>query len=364
MIRLSLGAMDRTKIVNLPNILDIVFGGLVVTVCRFTHRGKRATQAVVLRFVEKMLQGGVNKVPTRQHHPHSDQEQELHHSENNFSQVKTDVNAESASGLEKRLSQQTIVAGNEKISETSYPQNVLSSTSPSTSPSIISPVTSPPPTPDSFKGYFDGLLQTHMMKETKNSYMLFLDPNVQLDPKAIQSLVNCMKSSNGDDKVACSGRLTHTPESLHLWHIHDFSHLASTMMDRSVETAFGGTMQIHGGMVMFNLRILKELQKTFFNPPKLPPMRLPLFLYLRGYVGSDWYLAMTTLNCKETTGFKAVYNESAVGMTDAPANLNAYFMKRRVEILGGLVNEVTMLVSGKLWQKVSQNEPITALKEL
>ncbi|KAJ3410384.1 hypothetical protein HDV05_003838 [Chytridiales sp. JEL 0842] len=248
--------LSRKQIMELPNIVDLVFRGVVVTVCRFTHRGKRSTQAIAVRLVQKML------------------------------------------GYAGQSSQDSCNKS-------------------SSSDISVSLQKDPPPTPDSLKMYWQSEVSPNQVDESDNSYILLLDPEIYLEPRTIQRLVDSVKRCNG---MASTGRLVYHPHLVQIWHMHDVDFLQSTLQDRALDNALGGATYMHGGLSLISAKLAKEMQGTYFDMPKMPPVRWPLFLFTRGHMGADRYQALSGLEAKSVKGFKVKFVEDAVGVVMPPVN--------------------------------------------
>ena len=183
-------------------------------------------------------------------------------------------------------------------------------------------------------------------KQADNTFVLFIDSDIILHKHAIHNFVSSGRSKEG--MLGMTGLVTciTSREFNVLQCLQDAEYVEGQLFVRSSEVRLGAATCLPGALTLVDLRALQNIASVYFG--ELETVRTSD--YHRFHLGEDRYLTFLLMGMSkefDQVGFEC----SAQCKTDAPAGFFQLLKQRRRWFLGGILNDLAMISSTKIWFK-------------
>jgi cellulose synthase/poly-beta-1,6-N-acetylglucosamine synthase-like glycosyltransferase len=193
------------------------------------------------------------------------------------------------------------------------------------------------------QGAYNVIKSSHSQAELKDSFLFFIDSDIQLKSDALWQFVRHMEIKG---KNCLTGMITcvTSEKPSFLSYYQDIEYISGQIFWRNMEDRFGATSCLPGAFTILRWTSFDGIADEYFEKTSYSDN----FEYQRFYLGEDRYLTHLLM---EKEPWKMGFCESARCKTEAPDTLIGLLKQRRRWFLGHISNDTWMLSSLSLWRK-------------
>lgn len=179
-------------------------------------------------------------------------------------------------------------------------------------------------------------------KDLENSYVFFIDSDINLDKDCVLYFNEYMEKNN---KSALTGLITCITSKTYsfLQFYQDIEYVSGQILWRNLEVYMGSTSCLPGAFTILRYSFLKKVSDKYFNSTEYQDN----IDYQRFYLGEDRYLTHLLM---EEEPWKLGFCEAARCKTEAPNTFMGLLNQRRRWYLGHIANDTWMISSLNLWK--------------